>query len=97
MATNLEVDNDGFPRATYLDLKRLAKEFHDALPTATPEEADAGFKCFSIAWMNRADMPGYEEVGAVMILKIVSREMIEYQVRHPEDFGDPLRREGLAV
>lgn len=58
------------------EFKRLSKEFFDALPSANPEEADAGFKCLTLAYMG---MTGSEiEVHqAQYVVKIAARQMME--------------------
>lgn len=60
-------------------LKRLGKEFLDALPTANLEEADAGFKCFSLAYIN-GDFNEREQLQAEILLKIMSRKLMEREV-----------------
>jgi hypothetical protein len=62
---SIHVDFDG--------LKRLGKEFLDALPGANVEEAEAGWKCFSLAWLNCRFARAGEEIQALALLKIVSR------------------------
>jgi hypothetical protein len=63
-------------KTDWAGLQRMGKEFLDALPTATEEEADAGFKCFALAYLG---MEGDErEVFlALQLLKIISRKMLE--------------------
>lgn len=61
-------------------LKRLAKEFLDALPTANIEEADAGFKCFSLAWLH-GDFSTLEKLQADILLQIISKK---YMLREIE-------------
>ena len=60
-------------------LKRLGKEFLDALPTATIEEADAGLKCFQLAYLN-GDFTENEQLQAAMLLKIISKKFIIREV-----------------
>lgn len=60
-------------------LKHLGKEFLDALPTATIEEADAGFKCFSLAYLN-GNFDEREALQAAMLLQIISKKFILREV-----------------
>lgn len=60
-------------------LKSMSKEFLDALPTATPEELDAGWNCFSLAYLG-AELPTRtEEVQATALFNIVSKRMLARQ------------------
>ena len=68
---NFEVDLDG--------LKRLGKEFLDALPTATIEEADNGFKCFSLAYLN-GNFTDLEQHQAAILLQIISRKFVQREI-----------------
>ncbi len=61
-------------------LKRLGKEFLDALPNATLEEADAGFKCFSLAYLNADFANDLELNQAAILLQILSKKLIEKEV-----------------
>jgi len=68
---NFEVDLNG--------LKRLGKEFLDALPTATIEEADNGFKCFTLAYLN-GKFDERELLQAEILLQIMSRKFIQREI-----------------
>lgn len=67
---SIYVDFDG--------LKKLGKQFLDALPTANAEEAEAGWKCFVLAWLNcEYSRPG-EEIQGEALLRIMSRYKLEH-------------------
>lgn len=40
---------------TFDQFKRLAMEFHRALPTLNLEEADNAYKCLSLAYLNMSE------------------------------------------
>jgi hypothetical protein len=65
---------------TNLDgLKRMSMEFYDALETATDDEAEAGFKCFALAYLGlKEERPG-DEVQALALLSIMSRIYMEFE------------------
>lgn len=56
-------------------LKRLAKDFLDALPTATPDERDAGWKCFSLAYL-QFDGSEIDRHQAAILLTLICRQHI---------------------
>jgi len=74
-----------FEGLNYEQLKKLAREFHEALPSATPDEADNGFKCFSLAWMNRKEEPHWN-TSLKILMEMVAKEFTAYQALHPDDF-----------
>jgi len=62
------------------EFDQSAKEFFDKLPSATEEEADAGFKCLVLLYvgMEGTERDVYE---SAMIIKIAARKMIERDFR----------------
>jgi hypothetical protein len=66
---SLEVDFDG--------LKRLGKEFLDALPAANVIEANEGFKCFSLAFFRGEFKNPSEELQARILLQIISKKLLK--------------------
>lgn len=65
------------PLATdFAGLKRMAKEFLDALPTATPEEADAGLKCFNLAYLN-LEANDLDRHQAAILFHLIGRRFLE--------------------
>ena len=71
-----ETDFDG--------LKRLGKEFLAALPTANIDEADAGLKCFQLAYLN-GKFTEAEQYQAAILLQIISMKFLR---REEELVGD---------
>jgi len=65
-------------------IKRLAKEFLDALPTANIEEADNGLKCFQLAYLN-GEFTEAEQYQAAILLQIISKKFLH---REAELVGD---------
>jgi len=65
-------------------LKRLAKEFLDALPTATIEEAVAGLNCFQLAYLN-GEFTESEQDQSEILLQIISKKFLH---REAELVGD---------
>jgi hypothetical protein len=63
----------------FAGLKRLGKDFLDLLPTATLEEADNGWKCFGIAFLE-CDLKPHEEVQARALFSILSRKRLEHEL-----------------
>lgn len=57
-------------------LKRMAKDFLDALPTATLEEADAGLKCFHLGYLN-LEANDLERYQATILFQLISRKYTE--------------------
>lgn len=72
----LQVDFDG--------LKRLGKDFLDALPTANIEEADAGFKCFSLAYLN-GNFDKRDQHQAAILMQIISRKYVMREIELGEE------------
>lgn len=58
------------------DLRRRAKEFLDALPTASDREAEAGFKCFALSHLAHDPASAVEQVEADALLEIVTRAYV---------------------
>ncbi len=61
------------------DLKKMAREYLDALPQLGVDEADNGFKAFTLAYQGcefPSDLPGRadKEWGAPGLVRIVNRE-----------------------
>lgn len=57
-------------------LKRMAKDFLDALPTATLEQADNGLKCFNLGYLNLEanDLDRYQ---ASLLFQLIGRKFLE--------------------
>lgn len=66
-------------------LKRISKEFLDALPGSTVEEADAGWKCFSLAFLGCHFRSKAEEVQGEMLFNILGRKMHELEEAHERE------------
>lgn len=66
-------------------LKQLGKELLDALPTANPNEAEAGFKCFALAFISANFSTSNEELQAHILMNIMSKKKIEHEIQ----FGFP--------
>ena len=56
-------------------IKRLAKEFLDALPTANIEEADNGLKCFQLAYLS-GKFSEADQYQAAILLQIITMKFI---------------------
>lgn len=57
-------------------LKQMGKEFLVALPTATPEEIQAGWNCFALAYLG-AQLPSRaDEVQAVALYNILAAQVL---------------------
>lgn len=54
-------------------LKRMGKELIDALPTATLEELEAGWKCFGLAYVGCECTSARDEIQAVALTKMLSK------------------------
>jgi len=65
-------------------IKRLAKEFLDALPTANIDEADAGLRCFQLAYLS-GKFTEAEQYQAAILLQIISMKFLR---REEELVGD---------
>lgn len=63
--------------ATRSEFDRAAKEFFDALPDSTREEADAGFKCLVLMYfgLDGTERDTYE---AAIVVKIAARKILDY-------------------
>ena len=72
LGATIQVDFNG--------LKQLGKDFLDLLPTSNLEEADNGWKCFGIAFLE-CDLKPHEEVQARALFSILSRKMLEHEFR----------------
>lgn len=60
---------------TFEELKRMSKEFVDAVPTLNLEELDNAWKCFSLGYLNM-----HEEMwktSALILFKMMSRKYFE--------------------
>lgn len=78
MTATIECDFEQF--------KRMAKEFHEALPTANNEQAEAGMKALGLAYLgckHAAGLRGENErdIQAPIVLKIATQEYIKHQLR----------------
>ncbi len=62
---------------TWPEMKQMASEFFKTLPTATPEETSAGFKCLTLAYLGLI-APDYEMSQAAILLELASRKMDEH-------------------
>lgn len=71
-ANDFKTDFDG--------LKRLGKEFLDALPTSNIDEADNGLKCFQLAYLN-GNFSDVEQHQAELLLHIVSKQFIIHEAK----------------
>lgn len=60
------------------NLKRLAKEFFEMLPTSTESQASAGFKCLALSYfgMHGSELEDYQ---ARLMLQIAAKEMSKYK------------------
>lgn len=56
-------------------LKKMSKEFFDALPSLTIEELDNAFKCLSLGYLN-LDASENEQHQAQYLLQIAGRHFI---------------------
>lgn len=63
-------------------LKQLGKEFLDALPTATIEEADAGWQCFALAYIGAITLTEQEEYQSQILFRILAKKMLEFEVNY---------------
>jgi hypothetical protein len=69
------------------ELKILAKQYLDALPEATPNEAIAGFKCFCVEYFE-GDFYGADLLQAEILVKILAQKHIEHEMKY--GFSDEL-------
>lgn len=72
----------------YDNLKKLGKEFLDALPTATPNEVENGFKLFSIAYLNSKIENENDAYRASILMEMVGKKKLEHEFDHgsPDEF-----------
>lgn len=68
-----------YENLSYDDFKRLGKEFLDALPTSTEEEAEAGFKCFTIAYLH-GDFNETEQYQASIVVQIIGKKLLQKEM-----------------
>lgn len=66
-------------------LKRMSREFHDALPTLNRDELENGFKAFGLAYIGCEfpdDIRGRanRDAGAPALFRIVQRAYIRRQI-----------------
>jgi hypothetical protein len=64
----------------FLGLKKLGKEFIDALPTADIDAVDAGFKCFSLAYLGCEYANSGEQLQARYLIQIIGRAMVKREI-----------------
>lgn len=64
-------------QTTWPALRQMAGEFFRALPDATDDEAEAGFKCLSLGYIG-LEASGIERHQAELLIQIASRKMIEH-------------------
>jgi hypothetical protein len=57
-------------------LKQMGKEFLVALPTATPEEIQAGWNCFALAYLGAQLATRADEVQAVALYNILAARVL---------------------
>ncbi len=69
-----------YDECTIDELKQLGKEFLEILPTATTEEAENGFKCFTIAYLNSLLHNPREEIQAEALHHLLSRKLMEREI-----------------
>ena len=67
-------------------LKRMASEFHKALPTLNDDELENGMKCFSLAYLgcefpNDVRGRANQDAGAPALLRIVSRKYLDRKLQ----------------
>ena len=70
---------DATIQTTWPQLKQMAAEFFRALPDASEEEAEAGFKCLSLGYLG-LDANDIEQHQAALLVKIAIRKMDEHRV-----------------
>lgn len=58
----------------FAGLKRLAREYLNALPTATAEKAEAGWHCFVLAYLGVHLNGRIEEAEAAALYSAMARE-----------------------
>lgn len=61
---------------TWSELQKMANEFFQALPHASQEEVDAGFKCLSLGYLGM-EGSAQEQHQARLLLDIASRKIDE--------------------
>lgn len=62
---------------TWPELQKMANEFFQALPHASQEEVDAGFKCLSLGYLGM-EGSAQEQHQARLLLDIASRKVDEH-------------------
>lgn len=70
-------------------LKRMGKELIDALPTATLDELEAGWKCFGLAYLGCEYTSPRDEIQAVALTKMLSRMVGMRTLELELQEGDP--------
>lgn len=74
-----------FADTTWASFQRLGKDFLDALPTATADEAAAGWKCVGLAYLactyDEKDplQVNAQQVQAPALMRILARKYMERQ------------------
>lgn len=63
----------------YAGLKRLAKQFIDALPGAAEDEAEAGWHCFALAYLGARFNGSVEESQAAALYSAMARLYSRWQ------------------
>lgn len=64
---------------SFEQFKKMGKELLDALPTATPEEIEGGWKCFSLAYLGLKDLTERQELEAPLVLSVVGRAKLNHE------------------
>lgn len=57
--------------------KKLAGEFFRQLPGANEEEAEAGLKCLSLAYLGMETSDDNEQYQASLVIEMATRKMVE--------------------
>lgn len=60
---------------TWVEFKRMAKEFHEAAPTLSIEELDHAWKCLGLGYLNMSEPMWLHSAAA--LLKIETRRFLE--------------------
>jgi hypothetical protein len=63
-------------QTTWPQLKQMGGEFFRALPDATEEEAEQGFKCLTLGYFGLECAP-HEQYQAEILLQLASRKLDE--------------------
>lgn len=68
-----------YDNMSFLEFKKLGKELLDALPDASLEEADAGFKCLTLAYLN-GNFSEIDQYQASIVLQIIGRKVLQKEM-----------------